>query len=329
MNKSDIVHLILNSKKKNNAREKAIAFAPVNIALCKYWGKRVQELNLPVTSSLSMELPNRGTKTQLTITSGSSDELICNGERVNSTTDFFKKTTSFLDLFRQQPKKFFRIDTQNQIPLGAGLASSASGFAALVLALNKLFDWNCSEKELSILARLGSGSASRSVCSGFVEWERGERADGMDSYARSLGPIWPELRLGILMISREEKPISSRVAMELTLQTSILYSAWPKQVEHDLNLLKLAIHEKDFELLGQTAECNALAMHATMLAARPPISYTQLGTWSAILKIWALRKEGLQVYFTQDAGPNLKLLFLEEDRKAVEEAFPEIEVDHS
>jgi diphosphomevalonate decarboxylase len=212
------------------------------------------------------------------------------------------------------------------IAVAAGFASSASGFAALVLALNNLFAWHLTKRELSILARLGSGSAARSLWLGFVEWHRGVNMNGMDSYAEPLPDCWPGLCIGLLTISEAEKAISSREAMQRTVNTSVLYNSWPEKVAQDLKAIKQAINEQDFGLLGRAAEANALTMHATMLSSWPPICYFLSDTMAAMQHIWALRHQGLSLYFTQDAGPNLKLLFLERDTEDVRQFFPSIEV---
>jgi diphosphomevalonate decarboxylase len=148
----------------------------------------------------------------------------------------------------------------------------------------------------------------------------------MDSYGELISDQWPELRIGLLVLNESEKPISSRDAMQRTVTTSPLYTAWPNKVSRDLSALKQAINLKDFSLLGKTAESNAMTMHATMLSAWPTICYFLPETISAMHKIWRLRQDGLQIFFTQDAGPNLKLIFLDKDKKSVQEYFPEMEV---
>ena len=302
------------------------AFAPANIALCKYWGKRDEELNLPVTSSLSISLGHLGTTTTVQPISASADEIALNGKPVAPNATFAKALSAYLDLFRPAPDFFFRVETTNSIPTAAGMASSASGFAALVLALNNLFEWELPVKHLSILARLGSGSASRSVMTGFVEWLAGAEEDGMDSYAEQISGTWPDLQLGVLKLSEKEKEISSRKAMRCTRMTSALYESWPIKVEHDMALIKEAIGAQDFELLGRTAESNALAMHATGLAAWPPVLFWLPESVATMQKIWKLRTDGLPLYFTMDAGPNVKLLFRADNLSAIQAAFPEVEV---
>lgn len=323
MKKTDIIKRILGEKYLQPPQKSfAKAYAPTNIALVKYWGKRNTELNLPVTSSLSISLPNKGAEVSLSIQD--KDEIILNDKLLDPESKFAKRLYGFLNLFRENQK--FLIKINSTIPIAAGLASSACGFASLVKVLNDLYSWNLSPTQQSILARLGSGSASRSLWNGFVEWRMGEREDGMDSFAQNLEINWPELCVGLLIMNAQEKSISSRQAMQQTIETSDLYSTWPEKVSADLMQMKLALQQKDFELLGKTAESNAMAMHAAMLAANPPINFSLPETKNQIQKIQQLRQAGLSIYFTQDAGPNLKLLFLRKNEESVRQSFPALEV---
>ncbi|MBN1268159.1 MAG: diphosphomevalonate decarboxylase [Kiritimatiellae bacterium] len=324
MTKKDVVTKIL-GRRKPELKATGTAWAPANIALCKYWGKRSEDLNLPVTPSLSISLGPLGARTEIAPRTGT-DVVTINGEQWPPDHPAARRAIEYLDLFRPEPGLRFAVRTSTNIPIGAGLASSAAGFAALALALDNLFGWRLPERDLSILARLGSGSAARSVFQGFVHWHAGVTKDGMDSYAESIPITWPELRLGLLVVSDEEKALPSRPAMRQTRDTSTLYGAWPSKVKHDLGLLMNAISYKDFTMLGKTAESNALAMHATMLDSWPPILYWVPGTVRAMHRIWQARAEGLDVYFTMDAGPNLKLLFQAEDTAVVKEAFPDVQV---
>lgn len=327
MRKLDVVNALLAEHKNKLPRNSsAKAYAPSNIALCKYWGKRDQELNLPITSSLSVSLGQQGATTELFVSSESCDLAYVNGERIDWASPFGKRLLAFFDLFPTQYGLYFTTKVQTNIPIGAGLASSACGFASLAKAFNLLFGWELPEHYLSILARLGSGSASRSLWQGFVEWHAGIKANGMDSYAEPIADVWPELCIGLLILNDQEKPIGSREAMQRTVTTSPLYTAWPEKVSHDLSALKQAIHLKDFGLLGKTAESNAMTMHATMLSAWPTVCYFLPETIRAMNHIWQLRREGLMVFFTQDAGPNLKLIFLEKDMITLQNHFPLLEV---
>ena len=152
---------------------------------------------------------------------------------------------------------------------------TASGFAALVLALDDLAGWRLDKRQLSMLARLGSGSASRSVYDGFVEWHAGMKDDGTDSFAFPLNEQWPEFRIGILELSDARKPVGSRDGMNRTVETSALYNSWPQQAFSDIEIIRDSIEAFDFSMLGKIAEHNALSMHATMMSAWPPLIYLQ------------------------------------------------------
>lgn len=326
VNKYDVVQMLLVHKNKTPAISSATAFAPTNIAVCKYWGKRNSELNLPLNSSLSLTLENKGTLTTVSVIEEKGDEIILNHEKVPASASFFKRVSEFLDLFRFDKNIHFKIATSQTIPTACGVASSASGFAALTLALNKLYAWNLEDKALSILARLGSGSACRSLWSGFVEWVRGSREDGMDSFGKPLTFSWPELHLGLLILQTAPKMMSSREAMALTVKTSQLMKNWPAKAAEDLTLLKQSIKEKNFKAFGEVSEENALYLHRMMQEAYPPINYNIAKTHLMMDKIKKLREEGLALYFTQDAGPNLKLLFLKNDALTIKKYFPEVEI---
>lgn len=321
MTRHEFVHVLL-ARAKGPAGTSGEAFAPANIALCKYWGKRDPELRLPVNSSLSISLGRLGTQTTVRLT-GKADRIFLDGKAAPAS--FSRRIVDYLNLFRGDGR-FFEVRTKNTIPTAAGLASSASGFAALAKALDQLFGWGMNPRELSMLARLGSGSAARSLYDGFVVWHAGVRADGMDSYAEPIDSTWPGLRVGILEVSAGRKPTGSTEGMNRTAQTSELYEAWPAQAECDFDELRTAIASRDFPMFGKTAENNALAMHATMLAAWPPLCYWKPRSLTLMQKIWQVRDYGLDLYFTMDAGPNLKLLFLEKDTATVQSIFPKVQI---
>ncbi len=307
-------------------QQQAEAFAPSNIALCKYWGKRDKALNLPVNPSLSISLGQLGSRTHLSQLDAATDQVQLNGEQLGDDSAFARKVVQFIDLFRQPGEPRLLIQTHNTIPTAAGLASSASGFAALTLAVDRLYGFESSPQQLSAFARLGSGSASRSIFEGFVEWQMGVREDGMDSHALQLPQRWPEFRIGLLTLTSAEKSVGSRAGMQRTVETAHLYQSWPLQAAADLEKLRMAITAQDFSTLGATAEQNALSMHATMIASWPPLLYWQPESVAAMQRIWALREQGLEVYFTMDAGPNIKLLFQAKDESAVQAAFPQLQV---
>ncbi len=322
---ADVVELILGDRARVPHLTSGEAFAPTNIALVKYWGKRDPGLNLPITDSLSISLGAKGAATRIEVAESPQDNFFLNDHEQEADSTFSSRLSQFLDLFRFD-NIHYRVYTKVNIPIAAGLASSACGFAAIVKALSNLYGWELSSTELSILARLGSGSACRSIYPGFVWWQKGTQADGMDCYALPLAQQWPELRIGLLLINQETKAIGSRPAMQNSLKTSYLYGSWPQQAAHDLNVVHEAILSQNFDTLGTTSEHNALSMHATMISAWPPIVYSIPETLAAMHKIWYLRQQGLPLYFTQDAGPNLKLLFLQNDLGSVLKEFPGLEV---
>ncbi|MFQ5648194.1 MAG: diphosphomevalonate decarboxylase, partial [Candidatus Aenigmatarchaeota archaeon] len=208
-----------------------------------------------------------------------------------------------------------KIVSENDFPTGAGLASSAAGFAALALAVSKALGLPTDPKALSMLARRGSGSATRSVSAGFVEWHRGEKEDGSDCFAEQIAPPehWPEFRMVVAITSRKEKKVKSRAGMAQTIKTCPYYPKWLETVNADLDAVRKGIKEKDFALVGSTAEHNCLKMHATMATTKPPIIYWNPATMQVIHSILNWRDEGLESYFTIDAGPQVKVVCLEKD----------------
>ncbi|BBP46595.1 hypothetical protein THMIRHAS_19680 [Thiosulfatimonas sediminis] len=297
--------------------------APVNIALSKYWGKRDSVLNLPMNGSVSISLPGLGTETTVQPFGGQQDQIELNGQVLDHSVVFAKRLSQFLDFFRSAACPAFRVVTQNSVPTAAGLASSASGYAALVVALDDLFGWQLAKTELSLLARLGSGSASRSLFDGFALWHKGERPDGMDSFAESVDSVWPEFCIGLVKVNTQEKAVGSTLGMQQTVETCDLYQSWPPQAQRDLETITQAIIQQDFHTLAKTAEHNALSMHATMIATWPPIVYWQPESIAAMQIVWRLREQGVAVYFTMDAGPNLKLILQTQDQAIVQQAFAE------
>ncbi len=321
----DAVARILGNRERTISSP-AKAFAPSNIALCKYWGKRDQNLNLPNNSSISVSLGSLGTTTKISKNSNDYDEVFLDGVHQADASSFAKRTLDFVDLIRGDFPVNVRIETENNIPTAAGLASSASGFAALLLALNDFFSLNLSKRELSELARMGSGSATRSFYDGFAVWHRGEKVDGSDSFAEQIDCNWPDFRIGVLQLSTKEKPVSSRNGMNNTVEHSILYQSWNEQSVRDYDLIMEAIQKQDFTQLGQAAENNSMAMHATMIACKPMILYWQPESLTAMQQVQALRQQGTEVYFTMDAGPNVKLIFLKESEEEIKEVFPTLQI---
>ncbi len=326
MDRQTFIKNLLKDCSFERSSDQAIAFAPANIALCKYWGKRNTDLHLASTPSLSISLGSLGAPTQIALSDAASDRIRVNDKIVDANTAFAQRLSGFLAYFRPSPTTTFSVDTHSAIPIAAGLASSACGFAALVQAIDKLFAWHLPQSSLAILARLGSGSATRSLWQGFVEWPMGLREDGLDSFGVPLDVVWPDLRIGLLVVEAGPKAFSSRAAMQQTVLSSPFYKTWTLEQPKALSMMKIAIQERDFESLGLLTERNALALHALMSTANPPIVYSNAQTLAAIHQIWGYRKEGFKIFFTQDAGPNLKILFLKKDLEALKAFFPTLEV---
>jgi diphosphomevalonate decarboxylase len=289
----------------------AKAQACSNIALIKYWGKRDAALNLPTNGSLSLTLDGMTTSTTVHWDPGYTEDSVSLNGKILADSEL-AKMSKFLDLVRQQAGMALKakVESQNNFPTAAGLASSASGFAALALAASRAAGLELEPRQLSILARQGSGSASRSIFGGFAEWKKGEMPDGSDSYAEQLLPpdAWPDVRMLVVVLEPRPKPISSRAGMTQTVATSPMYPAWLETVGADLSTARHALFAHDLEALGTVAEANALKMHATMLTTLPTILYWQATTVALMHRVWELRRDGIPGWFTIDAGPNVKVL---------------------
>lgn len=298
---------------------KATAIARSNIALVKYWGKRDAVLNLPAAGSISMTLDGLETRTTVEFSEGEADRVRING--VELTGRELAKTSVFLDLVRPGTLRA-EVESSNSFPTAAGLASSASGFAALALAATKAAGMDLSSHALSVLARRGSGSASRSIVGGFAIWHEGCREDGTDSFAEELAPRthW-DLHCLALVTVKGPKDVPSTQGMNLTMRTSPYYEAWIRTVNQDLELARKAILTRDFEALGDVAEGSCLAMHASAMAARPGVIYWSARTLELIHEVRALRALGTPCFFTIDAGPHVKVFCPAADAPAVRAHF--------
>ncbi len=301
------------------------AIAGTNIALVKYWGKRDAALNLPANGSLSLTLAELGTRTSVHFVDGAdADRVTLGGAPADAR--FRARVVTFLDRVRARAgiSAHAEVATENSVPTASGLASSASGFAALALAASRAAGLDLSASELSELARLGSGSAARSIFGGFVEMARGERTDGRDAVASPLGlrddgPPW-DLRLVVAITAAGEKAEGSTSAMDRTASTSPFFPAWVASVPADLAEARAAIAARDLPRLGVVAERSALRMHATAMAADPAIIYWNGATVAAIHATRGLRARGVRAYFTIDAGPHVKVLCAAADADEVASA---------
>lgn len=289
---------------------KATALAHPNIALVKYWGKRDEALILPHQSSLSLTLSPLSVTT--TVEFGvAGDHVEINGHTAKGGER--ERVLRLLEAVRAQTARGLgpaKVVSRGDFPMAAGLASSAAGFAALAVAARAAAELPPDPKAASVLSRLGSGSACRSVQGGFCEWLRGERPDGEDSYAVQRFPAehWPDLRMVVAIVDRGEKEVKSRDGMKHTVDTSPYYPAWVKDAEAEVPRARELIAKRDLEALGELCERNAWRMHATSLAADPPLCYLNAGTLGLIQHLREQRKKGIPVWFTLDAGPNPVLL---------------------
>ena len=288
----------------------ALAQAHANIALAKYWGKRDTVLNLPAVGSISITLEALATRTMVQFNKNlARDRLILNGQPADQMKT--RRVSKFLDLIRTEAGINDRalVESENNFPTGAGLASSASAFAALALAGSQAAGLTLDQKSLSVMARQGSGSAARSIYGGFCEMQPGQLSDGSDACAIPLAAknYW-DLQVLIAITSEQEKSTGSTDGMQLSAETSPYYKSWVASTHTDLDQMRLAIKDKDFKRLGELSEYSCLKMHAVMLSSRPALIYWNEITMHLINLCRTLRYNGMPVYFTIDAGPQVKLI---------------------
>jgi len=290
--------------------KKIKARACSNIALVKYWGKRNIELNLPAVASISITLDSLYTDTSVDFKKElTADQLILNGETASQKDT--ARLSGFLDLIRKKAgiNDFAYVDSINNFPTSAGLASSASSFACLTLAASRAANLDLNNNELSEYARIGSGSAARSVFGGFVEMKLGQKDDGSDAIAYPLYPKehW-DLTVLIAITSEKKKKTGSTDGMESSRLTSPYYQSWIDSSQVDIDEMRQAITDKDFEKVADVSEFSCLKMHALALATNPGLIYWNGTTVNLMHKVRAMREEGIPVFFTIDAGPQLKAI---------------------
>jgi diphosphomevalonate decarboxylase len=301
---------------------KATAIAPSNIAFIKYWGVKDEKLRLPANGSLSMNLSNLLTTTTVEFNSLFKDDTIeINGEQDREEASRVIKHLNRIRNMANISEKAKVISTNN-FPTGTGLSSSASGFAALSLAGAKAAGLDLSEKELSILARQGSGSACRSIPDGFTEWLDGDTSD--TSYAISLYPPehWDIVDI-VAVVSKEKKEVSSSEGHKLA--TSSPFFETRLQLTKDrLRLMKQYLQEKNFTKFGELTETEALELHAIYLTSQPSLIYLLPGTLHVMHEVKHWRQEGLEVYFTLNTGQDIHLICQKKDVETVTKKLTEI-----
>jgi diphosphomevalonate decarboxylase len=296
---------------------KATAMAHPNIAFIKYWGNRDDALRLPANPSLSMNLESLHTITTVVFDSRlERDELTIDGQPAEEAAQ--ARVAGHLDLVRQAAglSAAAKIVSRNNFPTGAGIASSASGFAALTVAACAAAGLSLTEAELSALARRGSGSASRSVPSGYTEWLMGKGS--ATSFARSVAPPdhW-SLRDVVVIVGREHKVVGSSRGHGLAV-SSRLHVARVGAAPAMLAACKRALLARNLEAMGALIEQDAVMMHSVMMTSRPPLYYWIPATMAVIKAAQGWRTDGLPVYFTIDAGPNVHLICQATDAAQVE-----------
>ena len=302
-------------RKKSMSPSKITAIAHPNIAFIKYWGNRDDTLRLPANGSLSMNLDGLSTTTSVEFNPGLiKDYLIINGNEITGSA--FNRVQAFLDLIRERGKSTLhaQVISQNNFPTGAGIASSASAFAALALAASRAIGLNLGEADLTRLARQGSGSACRSIPAGFVEWFAGDT--DKDSFARSIAPAdhW-NLVDCIALISSQHKATGSTAGHQIA-STSPLQFARVLDTPRRLDICRRAILEKDFHAFAEIVELDSNLVHAIMMTSTPPLIYWQPHSLELMTLVSTWRQEGLPVCYTLDAGANVHILCLS---KAVDE----------
>jgi diphosphomevalonate decarboxylase len=294
----------------------ATAEAHPNIALIKYWGNRDDALRLPVNGSISMNLAGLTTRTTVSFQpSLGFDELILNGHELMGKG--LARVSEILDRVRLAAgiETKAEVLSENNFPIGAGIASSASAFAALALAATKAAGLDWSESQLSRLARQGSGSASRSIPAGFVEWKMGTGDE--DSYAVSIAP--PEhwaLVDCVAIVAAGHKTTGSTEGHALAA-TSPLQAARVADAGRRLDLCRQAILERDFERFAVIVEQDSDLMHAVMMTSRPALFYWQPATLAVMAAVREWRRGGLSVAYTIDAGPNVHVLGLQSEQELI------------
>ena len=294
---------------------KATAIAPSNIAFIKYWGKKDEKLRLPENGSISMNLSNLTTTTTV--------EFDLKYKKDNVTIDDksdekeVNRVIKHLDRIRNLAKINLKakVISKNNFPKSTGLSSSASGFAALTIAGVKAAGINLTEKELSILARLGSGSACRSIPDGFVEWLNGKNNETSYSISIYKHDYWDILDI-VVIVSDEKKMLSTSEGHNLA-KSSVFFPVRLSHIRDKIKVIKYLLKQKNFEKFGEFIEAEALELHAIMLTSHPSLIYWLSGTLHIMRFVKKCRSDGLSVYFTVNTGQDIHLIIKEKNKNAL------------
>jgi len=291
------------------------ARAYANIALVKYWGKRESQINSPATPSISLALEALRTETRVERVEGGSDHVMLDGSPADDRTR--TRISAYLDLWRELDllEGAFSVTSANSFPTAAGLASSASGFAALATALAALAKRKINRRELSRLARRGSGSAARSIPGGFAALPAGEDPSAI----RICKPEQIPWGMVVAVVDAPLKEIGSTEGMTRSKLSSPYFNAWVRTARHDYRKMRKALCAFDLDQVGAITEANAFAMHACMLATRPSLVYWSRTTLDLVQKVRLWRVDGLHAYATIDAGAHVVFLCPREEMGEVAE----------
>ena len=289
-----------------------------NIALIKYWGKRNTIKNLPAVDSISITLDNLWTEMNVIFSSDlSNDELFINEKKQNN----ISRVKNCIDSICGEQRDYASIMSRCNFPISAGLASSSSSFSALVVAINSLMKKKWNTQLLANQAGSVSGSAARSILGGIVKLNNEPEKIRI---TQLLSPNdWP-LRVVIAITDKKEKAISSSKAMKLSADTSPFYSSWIEGQNDDIKEANSFISKKDFEGLASISEHNCMKMHSIMWTTRPSIVYWNSTTIDCMQAIRDLQRNGESVFFTIDAGPQIKAICLPENEEKIAKKLNEI-----
>lgn len=308
--------------------QKITVQASSDVALVKYWGKKDKVLRLPANGSISMILDSLQSITTVEFLPNlKRDEVIIGGEVEEGETS---RVVKHLDRIRALAKSnhlikedvFAKVVSENNFPKSTGLSSSGSGFAALTMAASKAIGLNLSEKELSILARQGSGTACRCVCGGFVEWLDGETSDESYSLSFAQADSFP-IRDLVTIVSEDKKKLSSTEGHDLA-ESSPFFKARQEKIKEKLLNVKKAILDKDFATLGELVETEALEFHSILLTSKPNILLFYPGTVEVMQAVRKLRETGVPVYFTINTGFNVHVLTLPQYQESVRQTLQKL-----
>ncbi len=289
---------------KDIGLQSSTAIAHPNFALIKYWGKSNLSGNIPAMSSLAITLNTMASETTVSFPNDlEQDTWILNGTKqkslgqIQATSDYLKKISQI-----DQP---YLIKSTNNFPTAAGLASSASGIASLVIALDNALKTQLSNQQMVEAAVLGSGSAARSLFSGFVLLENVEHELKCATILEA--EEWP-LNIIVCVTSTKQKMVSSRRGMEISKMTSPIYNDWVSNHQEDIEVALEAIKSKNFHQLGKITEENCLKMHNVMKTSEPPIDYWNPATYTCVENVKHMQEKDIPVFFTIDAGPQVKII---------------------